>query len=412
MKVRKAVIPAAGLGTRMLPATKTVPKEMLPMVDKPVIQYIIEEAVAAGIEDILIVTNRAKSAMDDYFDYYPELETRLLQSGKESELVEVRRAADLANIFYVRQKETKGLGHAIGRARRFVGDEPFAVLLGDDIMRAKKPVTLQLVEAAEKYGASALGVQEVATEAISRYSSVKVSPLEERIFDVSDMNEKPTPEQRLSNYAILGRYVLTPEIFDILENVKPGYGGEIQLTDGLRELCRRSRMVAVDFEGRLDLEPGDARALDWVVASIHHLPLEGLQNPDVEKCTHLWSQVAKDPRVHVIGHSGDPQFAYDVDKVIPLFGEHHKLVEINNHSFQVRPDNIPNCRKIALACKRYGVPIVVDSDAHFETEVGCFDKALAMLREIDFPQELILNASEQRLNDYLARYTSTFEARS
>lgn len=199
MKVRKAVIPAAGLGTRMLPATKTVPKEMLPMVDKPVIQYIIEEAVAAGIEDILIVTNRAKSAMDDYFDYYPELETRLLQSGKESELVEVRRAADLANIFYVRQKETKGLGHAIGRARRFVGDEPFAVLLGDDIMRAKKPVTLQLVEAAEKYGASALGVQEVATEAISRYSSVKVAPLEERIFDVSDMNEKPTPEQRFSN---------------------------------------------------------------------------------------------------------------------------------------------------------------------------------------------------------------------
>ena len=191
MKVRKAVIPAAGLGTRMLPATKTVPKEMLPMVDKPVIQYIIEEAVAAGIEDILIVTNRAKSAMDDYFDYYPELETRLLQAGKESELVEVRRAADLANIFYVRQKETKGLGHAIGRARRFVGDEPFAVLLGDDIMRAKKPVTLQLVEAAEKYGASAVGVQQVATEAISRYSSVKVSPLEERIFEVSDMNEKP-----------------------------------------------------------------------------------------------------------------------------------------------------------------------------------------------------------------------------
>ena len=217
MKVRKAVIPAAGLGTRMLPATKTVPKEMLPMVDKPVIQYIIEEAVAAGIEDILIVTNRAKSAMDDYFDYYPELETRLLQSGKESELVEVRRAADLANIFYVRQKETKGLGHAIGRARRFVGDEPFAVLLGDDIMRAKKPVTLQLVEAAEKYGASALGVQEVATEAISRYSSVKVSPLEERIFDVSDMNEKPTPEQRLSNYAILTdpdeeTFILSPEV--------------------------------------------------------------------------------------------------------------------------------------------------------------------------------------------------------
>ena len=250
MKVRKAVIPAAGLGTRMLPATKTVPKEMLPMVDKPVIQYIIEEAVASGIEDILIVTNRAKSAMDDYFDYYPELETRLLQAGKERELVEVRRAADLANIFYVRQKETKGLGHAIWRAKRFVGDEPFAVLLGDDIMRAKKPVTLQLVEAAEKYGASAVGVQKVATEAISKYSSVKVAPLEDRIFSVSDMNEKPAPEEMFSNYAILGRYVLTPAIFEILEGLKPGYGGEIQLTDGLRELCQRDQMVAVDFEGR------------------------------------------------------------------------------------------------------------------------------------------------------------------
>ncbi len=250
MKVRKAVIPAAGLGTRMLPATKTVPKEMLPLVDKPVIQYIIEEAVAAGIEDILIVTNRAKSAMDDYFDYYPELETRLNQAGKEKELCEVRRAADLANIFYVRQKETRGLGHAIWRAKRFVGDEPFAVLLGDDIMKASVPVTRQLIDAAEKYSASAVGVQYVATEAISKYSSVKVSPLEGRVFQVSDMNEKPTPEQMLSNYAILGRYVLTPEIFDILENLSPGYGGEIQLTDGLKQLCRTNPMVAVDFEGR------------------------------------------------------------------------------------------------------------------------------------------------------------------
>ena len=250
MKVRKAVIPAAGLGTRMLPATKTVPKEMLPMVDKPVIQYIIEEAVASGIEDILIVTNRAKSAMDDYFDYYPELETRLNQAGKDKELAEVRQAADLANIFYVRQKETKGLGHAIWRAKRFVGDEPFAVLLGDDIMRAEKPVTKQLVEAAEKYDASAVGVQKVSTQAISRYSSVKVDALEERIYAVSDMNEKPKPEEMFSNFAILGRYVLTPEIFDILEQVKPGYGGEIQLTDGLKELCQKRRMVAVDFEGR------------------------------------------------------------------------------------------------------------------------------------------------------------------
>lgn len=250
MKVRKAVIPAAGLGTRMLPATKTVPKEMLPLVDKPVVQYIIEEAVAAGIEDILIVTNRAKSAMDDYFDYYPELETRLIQAGKDHELHEVRRAADLANIFYVRQKETKGLGHAIWRAKRFVGDEPFAVLLGDDIMRAKRPVIRQLMDAAEKYDASCVGVQKVATEVISKYSSVKVSPLEERVFSVSDMNEKPTPTEMFSNYAILGRYVLTPDIFDILERLTPGYGGEVQLTDGLKELCMRSRMVAVDFDGR------------------------------------------------------------------------------------------------------------------------------------------------------------------
>ena len=198
MKVRKAVIPAAGLGTRMLPATKTVPKEMLPLVDKPALQYIIEEAAAAGIEDILVVTNRAKSAMDDYFDYYPELETRLLQAGKDRELHEVRRAADLANIFYVRQKETKGLGHAIWRAKRFVGDEPFAVLLGDDIMRGRTPVIGQLIAAAEKYDASAVGVQRVATEVISKYSSVKVSPLEERVFSVSDMNEKPKPQEMFS----------------------------------------------------------------------------------------------------------------------------------------------------------------------------------------------------------------------
>ena len=250
MKVRKAVIPAAGLGTRMLPATKTVPKEMLPMVDKPVIQYIIEEAVAAGIEDILVVTNRAKSAMDDYFDYYPELEERLARAGKERELSEVRRAADLANIFYVRQKETKGLGHAIWRAKRFVGDEPFAVLLGDDIMRSRTPVIGQLIAGAEKYGASCVGVQQVSTEAIAKYSSVKVEPLEEWVFRVSDMVEKPRPEEIFSNYAILGRYVLQPAIFDILENLKPGYGGEIQLTDGLKELCKGDKMVAVDFEGK------------------------------------------------------------------------------------------------------------------------------------------------------------------
>ena len=250
MRVKKAIIPAAGLGTRMLPATKTVPKEMLPLVDKPVIQYIIEEAVASGIEDILIVTNRAKSAMDDYFDYHPELEERLEQAGKYRELEQVRRAADLANIFYVRQKETRGLGHAVGRARHFVGNEPFAVLLGDDIMKADYPVTRQLIDAAERYSASAVGTQLVPDEALGRYSSLKVEPLAGRIMRVTDMVEKPAPQEKFSNYAILGRYVLTPDIFDLLDSLTPGYGGEIQLTDGLQKLCRVQPMVAVDFEGR------------------------------------------------------------------------------------------------------------------------------------------------------------------
>lgn len=249
MRVKKAVIPAAGLGTRMLPATKTVPKEMLPMVDKPVIQYIIEEAVASGIEDILIVTNRAKSAMDDYFDYHPELEQRLEASGKVKELELVRNSADLANIFYVRQKETKGLGHAIWRAKKFVGNEPFAILLGDDIMRSEVPVMKQLIDAAEKYGASAVGTQAVDDEAVSKYSSLKIEPLEERIFKVTDMNEKPTPAEKFSNYSILGRYVLSSSIFEILENTRPGHGGEIQLTDGLQRLCKKEPFVAVDFEG-------------------------------------------------------------------------------------------------------------------------------------------------------------------
>ena len=250
MKVRKAVIPAAGLGTRLLPNTKSIPTEMLPLVDKPVIQYIIEEAVESGIEDILIVTNRMKSAMDDYFDYYPDLEYTLKRSGKDHLAGVVRGVADMANIFYVRQKETHGLGHAIGRARHFVGDEPFAILLGDDIMMSEKPVLRQLIEAAEAYNGSAIGVQEVSDAAISSYSSVKMEPLSGRVYEVTDLNEKPSPEEKFSNYAILGRYVLTPEIFDILDSTAPGRNGETQLTDGLARLCRQSRMLAVDFEGR------------------------------------------------------------------------------------------------------------------------------------------------------------------
>lgn len=250
MKVKKAVIPAAGLGTRMLPATKTIPKELLPLVDKPVIQYIIEEAVDSGIEDILIITNRAKSAMDDYFDYYPELEDRLSRAGKLKELESIKRTADLANIFYVRQKEIRGLGHAIWRAKRFVGDEPFAVLLGDDVMMAKKPVLRQLIDTAEEFRASTVGMQAVSDTAISQYSSLLLEQVKDRVMLVKDVNEKPTPEEKFSNYAILGRYVLTSSIFEILENTKPGYSGEIQLTDGLKQLCRQERMMAVDFDGR------------------------------------------------------------------------------------------------------------------------------------------------------------------
>ena len=250
MKVKKAVIPAAGLGTRMLPATKTVPKEMLPLVDKPVLQYIIEEAVDSGIEDILIVTNRAKTAMDDYFDYYPELEHRLMKSGKAEQAHELRRVADMANFFYVRQRETKGLGHAIARARRFIGDEPFAVLLGDDIMMSDTPVLKQLIDAAEKYDCPCVGGQYVSDEAIGAYSSTKLRALEDRIYDVLDINEKPTPEEKLSNFAVMGRYVLTPDIFDILDATPPGRNGEVQLTDGLAALCHARRMIAVDYDAR------------------------------------------------------------------------------------------------------------------------------------------------------------------
>ena len=251
MHVKKAVIPAAGLGTRLLPNTKSIPKEMLPLVDKPVIQYIVEEAVSAGVEQILIITNRGKTAMEDYFDYAPDLEERLLADGKERDAQIVHRVADMADVLFLRQKETKGLGHAIWRARSFVGDEPFAVLLGDDIMLGKKPVLKQLVEAAEANSCGAIAIHEVPDELIVKYASVKIEEkLSERVFRLSDMNEKPTLEEKLSQYAILGRYVLTPAIFDILAVTPPGYNNEIQLTDGMRELLRYESMVGVDFEGR------------------------------------------------------------------------------------------------------------------------------------------------------------------
>lgn len=251
MKVRKAIIPAAGLGTRLLPNTKSIPKEMLPLVDKPVIQYIVEEAVAAGVEQILIITNRGKSPIEDYFDYTPDLEERLRSVGKAADAEMIRSVADMADIFFLRQKETKGLGHAVWRAKSFVGDEPFAVLLGDDVMLSEKPVLKQLVEAAEANDCSAIAVRQVPDELIVKYSSVKLEEqLGERVYRISDMNEKPRLDEKFSDYAILGRYVLTSGIFDILEHTPPGRNNEIQLTDGMKELCRMEKMCAVDFEGR------------------------------------------------------------------------------------------------------------------------------------------------------------------
>lgn len=251
MKVRKAIIPAAGLGTRLLPNTKSIPKELLPLVDKPVLQYIVEEAVAAGVEEILIITNRGKSPIEDYFDYAPDLEARLLSDGKEKEARTVREVADMADVYFLRQKETKGLGHAIWRAKSFVGDEPFGILLGDDIMLSETPVLKQLVNAAEANHCSAIAIREFPGEEICKYSSVKLEEkLSDRVYRIGDMNEKPTMDERLSNYAIMGRYVLTPAIFDILANTAPGRNNEIQLTDGMKQLCHVEPMCAVDFEGR------------------------------------------------------------------------------------------------------------------------------------------------------------------
>ena len=251
MKVRKAIIPAAGLGTRLLPNTKSIPKEMLPLVDKPVLQYIVEEAVSAGVEQILIITNRGKSPIEDYFDYAPDLESRLLADGKDKEARTIRAVADMADVYFVRQKETKGLGNAVWRAKSFVGNEPFAILLGDDIMLSETPVLKQLVDAAEANSCSAIAIREFPGEEICKYSSVKLEEkLSDRVYRIGDMNEKPTMAERLSNYAIMGRYVLTPAIFDILEQTPPGRNNEIQLTDGMRQLCHVEPMCAVDFEGK------------------------------------------------------------------------------------------------------------------------------------------------------------------
>lgn len=249
MKIRKAVIPAAGLGTRVLPASKACPKEMLNIVDKPAIQYIVEEAVASGIEDILIITNRGKGIMEDHFDRAPELEERLLASGKKEMYDEVVAISKLANITFMRQKETRGLGHAILCAESFVGNEPFAILYGDDVIMGEDPVCGQLCRAYEEFKKGVVGIKEVSAADIGKYSSMKVDALHDNLYSITDMIEKPKPDEVFSLFSILGRCVLPPEIFDILRVTAPGAGGEIQLTDAMRELAVKEGMVGVDFVG-------------------------------------------------------------------------------------------------------------------------------------------------------------------
>ena len=249
MKVRKAVIPAAGLGTRVLPATKAMPKEMLPIVDKPAIQYIVEEAVAAGIEDILIITGRNKEIIEDHFDRNPELEANLARGGKDKMLADCIDIANLANVSYIRQRETKGLGHAISKARSFTGDEPFVVLYGDDVIMGEDPVAGQLIRAYEAYGKSCVGIKEVSPEAIVKYSSMKVEPLRDNLYNITDMIEKPAPGKEFSLFSILGRCLLTPEIYEILDGTAPGAGGEIQLTDAIKRLMDIQAVYSYDFEG-------------------------------------------------------------------------------------------------------------------------------------------------------------------
>ena len=252
MKVTKAVIPAAGLGTRVLPATKSVPKEMLPIVDRPAIHYIVEEAVRAGITDILIITSRGKSSVEDYFDRAPELEERLLASGKEDLYRQIMDVTRMANIQYVRQQEAKGLGHAVLCAKSFVGSDPFAVLYGDDVIISPpdQPAIGQLCAAYDRYGLGVVGIKEVTPEQILKYSSLAVEPLEGRTFKVTDMVEKPAPDKVLSLYSILGRCVLPAEIFSILEETPLGAGGELQLTDAMRTLTRTRGMTGVDYVGK------------------------------------------------------------------------------------------------------------------------------------------------------------------
>lgn len=274
MKVTKAIIPAAGLGTRVLPASKSIPKEMLPIVDKPAIQYIVEEAVQSGITDILIITNRGKSPMEDHFDRSPELEERLLASGKRDLYDQIVDVTKIANIQYVRQKETKGLGHAVWCAKSFVGDDPFAVMYGDDVIISDNPVCGQLCKVYDEFGLAVADIKEVTEEQILKYSSLKTEPIRDNLFKITDMIEKPKKDQVLSLYSILGRCVLPAKIFSILENTKPGAGGEIQLTDAMLQLAYTEGMIGVDYIGtRYDM----GNKLGILQASIE----VGLKHPEI-----------------------------------------------------------------------------------------------------------------------------------
>ncbi len=273
-KIKKAVIPAAGLGTRMLPISKSVPKEMLPIVDRPAISLLVEEAAAAGAEDIIIITGRGKECIENYFDFNIEYEKKLTESGKLDQIEDMRRICSLANVYFLRQKETKGLGHAVLTAKNFIGNEPFYILYGDDIIISETPVCKQLADAYEKYGKPCCGVKPVPWESVYKYSSLKVDSNGDNTYNVTDMIEKPKPDQAFSNLSILGRVLLTPEIFDILEQTPPGAGGEIQLTDAMRKLAISGGMTAVDFEGeRFDL----GAKLGFLMANVK----EGIKHPEV-----------------------------------------------------------------------------------------------------------------------------------
>lgn len=276
-KVRKAIIPAAGLGTRMLPISAAVCKEMLPIVDLPAMYYLVKEAVDSGITDILIITGRGKGIMEDFFDHSPEYEAALAAKGKCEELKMLQEIANIANISFLRQRETKGLGHAVGRAKSFVGDEPFVVLYGDDIIFSKTPVCRQLIDAYEKYGKSVVGVKGVPIEWIRKYSSLKVDAIEgeDSLYTCTDMIEKPKPGEEFSNLSILGRVLLTPEIFDIIDSLEPGAGGEYQLTDAMKKVAREDGILALEFEGdRYDL----GSKIGFLKANI----VKGLEHPETK----------------------------------------------------------------------------------------------------------------------------------